>query len=73
MAPTVSPLHDYSMSVNSFASAYHDMATYSTETGLGGLDASIGFETDRAQNIGTSMNTSLLFFGAFQSKTSSSQ
>ncbi|KAJ7914695.1 heme peroxidase [Mycena leptocephala] len=51
--------------------AYHDMATYSTETGLGGLDASIGFETDRAQNVGTSMNTSLLFFGAFQSKTSS--
>ncbi|KAF7343906.1 Peroxidase [Mycena venus] len=51
--------------------AYHDMATYSTETGLGGLDASIGFETDRAQNIGTAMNTSLLFFGAFQSKTSS--
>jgi hypothetical protein len=49
------------------------MATYNTETGLGGLDASIGFETSRAQNIGTAMNTSLVFFGAFQSKTSSSQ
>ncbi|KAJ7302645.1 heme peroxidase [Mycena albidolilacea] len=51
--------------------AYHDMATYNIETGLGGLDASIGFETTRAQNIGTAMNTSLVFFGAFQSKTSS--
>ncbi|KAJ7929052.1 heme peroxidase [Mycena leptocephala] len=51
--------------------AYHDAATYSIETGLGGLDASIGFETDRPQNIGRSMNDSLVFFGAFQSKTSS--
>ncbi|KAJ7123044.1 heme peroxidase [Mycena epipterygia] len=51
--------------------AYHDMATYNAETGLGGLDASIGFETNRSQNIGSSMNTSLVFFGAFQSKTSS--
>ncbi|KAJ7499491.1 heme peroxidase [Mycena latifolia] len=51
--------------------AYHDMATYDTETGLGGLDASIGFETDRPQNVGRSMNDSLVFFGAFQTKTSS--
>ncbi|KAJ6553949.1 WSC domain-containing protein [Mycena vulgaris] len=51
--------------------AYHDMATYDTETGLGGLDASIGFETDRGQNIGRGMNDSLVFFAAFQSKNSS--
>ncbi|KAF7330880.1 Peroxidase [Mycena venus] len=51
--------------------AYHDSATYNIETGLGGLDASIGFETDRPQNVGRSMNDSLVFFGAFQSKTSS--
>ncbi|KAJ7896023.1 heme peroxidase [Mycena olivaceomarginata] len=51
--------------------AYHDSATYNIETGLGGLDASIGFETNRPQNIGRSMNDSLVFFAAFQSKTSS--
>ncbi|KAJ6454526.1 L-ascorbate oxidase [Mycena vitilis] len=51
--------------------AYHDMATYNVETGLGGLDASIGFETNRPQNVGRAMNDSLVFFGAFQSKTSS--
>ncbi|KAJ7081467.1 heme peroxidase, partial [Mycena crocata] len=36
--------------------AYHDMAT---QTGLGGLDASIGFETNRAQDIGSAMDASL--------------
>ncbi|KAJ7702619.1 heme peroxidase [Mycena metata] len=47
--------------------AYHDMATYSIDTGLG----SIGFETDRAQNVGPAMNSSLQFFHSFQSKNSS--
>ncbi|KAJ7265925.1 heme peroxidase [Mycena haematopus] len=51
--------------------AYHDSATYNIDTGLGGVDASIGFETDRPQNVGSSMNVSLVFFAAFQSKTSS--
>ncbi|KAJ6530393.1 hypothetical protein DFH09DRAFT_1285080 [Mycena vulgaris] len=39
--------------------AYHDMATHDTETELEGLDASIGFETDRAQTIGRAMSDTL--------------
>ncbi|KAJ7062950.1 heme peroxidase [Mycena amicta] len=50
--------------------AYHDSATFDVNTGLGGLDASIGFETNRPQNVGSAMNDSLVFFAAFQSKTS---
>ncbi|KAJ6453546.1 WSC domain-containing protein [Mycena sanguinolenta] len=42
--------------------AYHDMATYDSATGLGGLDGSITFETDRPENIGTAFNTTALFF-----------
>ncbi|KAJ7476886.1 heme peroxidase [Mycena galericulata] len=48
--------------------AYHDMATHNSETGLGGLDASIGFETERPENIGTAFNTTLSFFNELQSK-----
>ncbi|KAF7301125.1 Peroxidase [Mycena indigotica] len=51
--------------------AFHDASTFDIHTGLGGVDASIGFETNRGQNIGAGMNDSLVFFGAFQSKTSS--
>ncbi|RPD56148.1 heme peroxidase [Lentinus tigrinus ALCF2SS1-7] len=32
--------------------AYHDMATHNVEDGTGGLDASIQFEQDRAENAG---------------------
>lgn len=39
--------------------AFHDAATHDISTGLGGLDASLAFETDRAENFGSSMNTSL--------------
>ncbi|KAJ7775712.1 heme peroxidase [Mycena maculata] len=48
--------------------AYHDMATHNSETGLGGLDASIGFETFRPENIGTAFNTTLGFFNELQTK-----
>ncbi|KAF7331557.1 Peroxidase [Mycena kentingensis (nom. inval.)] len=51
--------------------AYHDMATHDVNTGLGGLDGSIGFETNRPQNIGSAMNTSMVFFAGFQGRTSS--
>ncbi|KAJ7694001.1 heme peroxidase [Mycena olivaceomarginata] len=51
--------------------AYHDMATYDSATGLGGLDGSIQFETDRPENIGTAMNTTVEFFGPLQSKRAS--
>jgi hypothetical protein len=39
--------------------AYHDMSTHNVHTGLGGLDASIRFELDRAQNVGDGMKNSL--------------
>ncbi|KAJ7650999.1 heme peroxidase [Roridomyces roridus] len=48
--------------------AYHDMATHDSSTGLGGLDGSIGFETLRPENIGTAFNTTLLFFRPTASK-----
>ncbi|KAJ8107533.1 hypothetical protein OPT61_g8798 [Boeremia exigua] len=36
--------------------AFHDMATFDKATGTGGLDASIQFETDRAENAGDAFN-----------------
>ncbi|KAF7354854.1 Peroxidase [Mycena sanguinolenta] len=51
--------------------AYRDAATYNVQTGLGDVDASINFETDIPQNMGSSVNGSLVFFVVFQSKNSS--
>jgi Peroxidase len=51
--------------------AYHDMATANVEAGTGGIDASIGFETDRPENVGSAFNGSLSFFLVFQSVRSS--
>ncbi|KAI0720710.1 heme peroxidase [Cerioporus squamosus] len=39
--------------------AYHDMATHNVEDGTGGLDASIMFEQDRAENAGDGFFNSL--------------
>ncbi|GLB40889.1 putative peroxidase family protein [Lyophyllum shimeji] len=39
--------------------AYHDMSTHDVNDGSGGLDASIVFELDRPQNVGTGMRDSL--------------
>ncbi|ETW81281.1 heme peroxidase 8 [Heterobasidion irregulare TC 32-1] len=47
--------------------AFHDFVTADVGTGVGGLDASIGFETLRAENSGTAMNDSLTFFAPFVS------
>ncbi|KAF9691007.1 hypothetical protein EKO04_011014 [Ascochyta lentis] len=41
--------------------AFHDMATYDKATGVGGLDASIQFETDRAENAGDAFNATFGF------------
>ncbi|KZV88224.1 heme peroxidase [Exidia glandulosa HHB12029] len=43
--------------------AYHDMATYNVETGLGGLDASIRFgaEQSRPENPGSGFNNTIQF------------
>lgn len=40
--------------------AYHDMATADVVAGTGGMDASIGFELDRAENPGRSAFTETL-------------
>ncbi|KAH7311247.1 heme peroxidase [Stachybotrys elegans] len=50
-----------------FRTAYHDMATADVEAGTGGIDGSIGFETDRAENVGTAFNGSTGFFVTLQS------
>jgi catalase (peroxidase I) len=47
--------------------AFHDMATFNISTGLGGLDASIAYETTRPENVGAAMNGSLQFFLPFMS------
>lgn len=47
------------------------MATYDSATGLGGLDGSIGFETDRPENVGSAFNTTVSFFAPLQTKRTS--
>ncbi|KAI1097412.1 heme peroxidase, partial [Jackrogersella minutella] len=54
-----------------FRTAYHDMATADVQAGVGGIDASIGFETDRSENKGKAFNESVSFFVGFQSVRSS--
>jgi hypothetical protein len=47
--------------------AYHDMATADVVAGTGGIDGSIGFETDRQENKGAAFNNSIqLFFEGSQ-------
>ncbi|KAI0023859.1 heme peroxidase [Xylariomycetidae sp. FL0641] len=54
-----------------FRTAYHDMATADVIAGTGGMDASVGFETERAENKGGAINESLAFFIGFTSPRSS--
>ncbi|KAF4634323.1 hypothetical protein G7Y89_g3787 [Cudoniella acicularis] len=42
--------------------SFHDFVTHHTSDGSGGLDASIGFEADRAENAGAAMNDTIRFF-----------
>jgi hypothetical protein len=53
--------------------AFHDFVTADLEAGTGGIDASIGFETLRAENSGSAMNDSLRFFQPFVNKVVSSK
>ncbi|KAF9880196.1 WSC domain-containing protein [Colletotrichum karsti] len=48
-------------------SAFHDMATHDAAAGTGGLDGSIFFELDRAENIGEAFNNTFGFFSSFYS------
>ncbi|EHK47152.1 hypothetical protein TRIATDRAFT_46525 [Trichoderma atroviride IMI 206040] len=51
--------------------AYHDMATADVVTGVGGLDASIGFEVNRDENPGIGFNETLVNLAAFLTPRSS--
>ncbi|KAK7045468.1 hypothetical protein VNI00_007721 [Paramarasmius palmivorus] len=48
--------------------AYHDMATHNVHDGTGGLDASIRFELDRAENVGIGMAETLSDFHRLQTR-----
>jgi len=45
--------------------AFHDFVTANIYTESGGLDASIGFETTRDENVGVAFNDALTFFSYF--------
>lgn len=45
--------------------AFHDFATADLAAGTGGIDASIGFETARAENKGSAFNDSFTFWQPF--------
>ncbi|KAF8320733.1 heme peroxidase [Clavulina sp. PMI_390] len=47
--------------------AFHDSAPGVVSTGVGGMDASIGFETLRAENSGAAMNDTMGFFANYTS------
>ncbi|KAK7686438.1 hypothetical protein QCA50_010662 [Cerrena zonata] len=47
--------------------AFHDMATHDAQAGTGGLDASIMFETERPENLGSAFNNTFGFFFSFHS------
>lgn len=52
--------------------AFHDFATADIHSGTGGIDASIGWETDRPENSGQAMNDSLSYWALFVNKYASS-
>jgi hypothetical protein len=45
--------------------AFHDFVTANVSAGTGGIDASIGFETLRAEDTGVAFNDSLAFFAPY--------
>lgn len=47
--------------------AFHDMATHDAKAGTGGLDASIFFELERGENIGSAFNNTFAFFYGYHS------
>ncbi|KAF2816733.1 WSC domain-containing protein 2, partial [Mytilinidion resinicola] len=51
--------------------AFHDMATGNAVQGIGGLDASLVFETNGGENIGPAFNTTLTTYAPFFSSRSS--
>ncbi|CAG9953274.1 unnamed protein product [Clonostachys rosea f. rosea IK726] len=51
--------------------AFHDMVTHNAELGTGGVDASIFFELDRAENEGSAFSNTWGFFSGFHTVRSS--
>jgi hypothetical protein len=51
--------------------AYHDMATADVPAGKGGIDASIGFELDRDENVGKGFNETLFNLREFMTARTS--
>ena len=51
---------------------FHDFITANVSAGTGGVDASIGFETARAENKGSAFNDSFTFWSGFTSSHVSS-
>ncbi|KAF4460940.1 peroxidase [Fusarium albosuccineum] len=48
--------------------AFHDMATHDAKAGTGGLDASIFWELDRPENVGSAFDSTFGFFSGFFSE-----
>ena len=55
----------YSRSKSNSLQCPDDFVTANVASGVGGVDALIGFETLRPENVGTAMNDSLSFFQVF--------
>lgn len=51
---------------------FHDFITANVSAGTGGVDASIGFETARAENKGSAFNDSFTFWSGFMNNHVSS-
>lgn len=51
---------------------YHDMATHDAAAGTGGLDASILFELDRDENVGSAFNNTFGFLSNYYNIRASS-
>ncbi|KAL7940999.1 heme peroxidase [Trichoderma barbatum] len=51
--------------------AYHDMATADVVNGIGGIDASIGYEVNRDENVGIGFNETLINLASFLTPRSS--
>ncbi|KAF8969621.1 L-ascorbate oxidase [Flammula alnicola] len=48
--------------------SFHDMATHNVDNGSGGMDGSLVYELDRAENFGLGFNQTLSDFEAFPNK-----
>lgn len=53
--------------------AFHDFVTADVGAGTGGIDASIGFETERGENSGSAFNDSFTFWAPFVNDAVSSK